>query len=426
MKIRNLLSLLLLLLVTAPASAQGSKDYQARTTADPAVPVEKLNLLVKPMTKAELEVEAKAWLALLKNKAVALSAAEITARTGEGEAREKAADQVTSLTEEQTGLVARFNAVLKALEAKGGETEDYENYISAVTGWTSDDTKNVATMWNKVYAWLKSDDGGLKYAWNIGYFLGTLIIFKILAAIVARIVKQGVNRLKKTSELLREFFVSTTRKVIFFIGFIVALSFLGVEIGPFLAALGVVGFVIGFALQGTLSNFASGIMILIYRPYDVGDVVKVAGVAGTVNAMTLVSTTIRTFDNQNVMVPNNSIWGDVITNITGCDTRRVDMTFGIGYADDIPKAHSVLEEIVKEHPLTLENPAPVVKLHELGDSSVNFIVRPWCKTSDYWSVYWDVTRSVKERFDQQGISIPFPQQDVHIHQEKGVKAAAGA
>jgi small conductance mechanosensitive channel len=197
-----------------------------------------------------------------------------------------------------------------------------------------------------------------------------------------------------------------------------------VEIGPFLAAIGVIGFVVGFALQDTLSNFASGVMLLVYRPYDIGDVVNAAGVLGKVDAMTLVSTTLKTFDNQDVIVPNSSIWGGIITNITANDIRRVDMTFGIGYGDDIDKAQGILEDIIKKHPLVLKEPEFVIKLHELADSSVNFIVRPWTKGADYWAVYWDVTKSVKERFDAEGVSIPFPPRDVHMYQEAAPEPAA--
>jgi len=157
-------------------------------------------------------------------------------------------------------------------------------------------------------------------------------------------------------------------------------------------------------------------MILVYRPYDVGDLVDVAGAFGTVDAMTIVSTTLRKPDNQKVVIPNNMIWGDIITNITGTSKRRVDMVFGIGYSDDIAKAQKILEEILANHEAILKDPAPVVKVHELADSSVNFVVRPWVATENYWDVHWDITRSVKEQFDAQGVSIPFPQRDVHMHQ----------
>ena len=158
-------------------------------------------------------------------------------------------------------------------------------------------------------------------------------------------------------------------------------------------------------------------MILFYKPFDVGDVVEAGTVFGTVSHMSLVNTTILTLDNQTLVVPNNKIWGDVIKNLNSQSERRVDMVFGIGYADDIPKAERVLQSIVSAHDAVLEEPEPVVRLHELGDSSVNFVVRPWVKSEDYWTVYWDVTREVKMRFDAEGISIPFPQRDVHLYQE---------
>jgi small conductance mechanosensitive channel len=156
-------------------------------------------------------------------------------------------------------------------------------------------------------------------------------------------------------------------------------------------------------------------MIMIYRPFDVGNYVTVAGVSGTVKEVSLVSTTVTTPDNQVIIIPNGNVWGSVITNVTGSDTRRVDLVFGIGYQDDAATAQRIMEEVVTEHPLVLKEPAPMIRLHELGESSVNFVCRPWSKTSDYWSVYWDVTRRVKERFDAEGVSIPFPQRDVHLY-----------
>jgi small conductance mechanosensitive channel len=248
-------------------------------------------------------------------------------------------------------------------------------------------------------------------------FVVIVFAFWLLARVLSRLLRTSLDRFKATSNLLREFLVSMVRRITMLIGIVVAISKLGVDIGPLIAAIGAAGLVIGFALQGTLSNFASGIMILLYRPFDVGDVVDVAGVTGKVEAMTMVSTSVNTFDNRLVVVPNNSIWNNVITNITGKATRRVDMVFGISYADDIDAARAILEEIVADHDRVLKDPEPNIKLHELADSSVNFVVRPWARTDDYWDVYWDVTREVKRRFDAAGISIPFPQREVHIVQE---------
>ena len=156
-------------------------------------------------------------------------------------------------------------------------------------------------------------------------------------------------------------------------------------------------------------------MILFFQPFDVGDVVDTSGVSGKVHSMSLVATTITTFDNKRVIVPNSKIWGDIITNASSVSQRRIDMEFGIGYNDSIDEAQALLETIVTEHPLVLDDPAPTIRMNTLADSSVNFICRPWVKTQDYWAVYWDVTRAVKLRFDENGIGIPYPQRDVHLH-----------
>lgn len=254
-----------------------------------------------------------------------------------------------------------------------------------------------------------------------------LIGFRFLATIVSKVINRGLNKSHlQVSHLFREFAISTSRKAVMLFGILIALSQMGIDIGPMLAGLGVAGFVVGFALKDTLSNFASGMMILLYRPFDVGDAVEVDGVVGKVKAMTLVSTTVLTFDNQQLMIPNNNIWGNTIKNITAREIRRVDMTFGIGYGDDIAKAEAILWNIVKEHPLVLDEPETVIKVSALGASSVDFIVRPWSKTTNYWDVYWDITRSVKEEFDKAGITIPFPQSDVHLYRHESVDGGAKA
>ena len=225
----------------------------------------------------------------------------------------------------------------------------------------------------------------------------------------------GSKRLS-ASKLLQELLIGTASRVVWILGFIVVLSMVGIDIGPMLAGLGIAGFILGFALQETLSNFASGLMIMMYRPFDVGDVVTAAGVTGKVDGLTIVSTVITTFDNQRIVVPNSKVWGNVITNATAETVRRVDLVFGIGYQEDIDKARRILEDIISAHPLVLKDPEPVVRLNKLGESSVDFVCRPWCKTVDYWTVYWDVTQQVKKRFDAEGVSIPFPQRDVHVYQ----------
>jgi small conductance mechanosensitive channel len=242
-----------------------------------------------------------------------------------------------------------------------------------------------------------------------------LLAIRTLARVTRRIVGGACDRSSKNmSVLLKNILVSTSGGAVILLGVLIALSQVGISLAPMLAGLGVAGFIVGFALQDSLSNFAAGAMILIYRPFDVDDLVEVPGAAGTVQKMNLVSTTITTLDNQTLVVPNSRIWGDVIKNVTAQRVRRVDLEFGIGYGDDIELAERVLTEIVSGHEKVLAEPEVTIKLHTLGDSSVNFIVRPWTRTADYWDVYWDILREVKLRFDQEGISIPFPQRDVHI------------
>jgi small conductance mechanosensitive channel len=406
-------------LSAASPSAEEEKTAQAMTVSDPDIAVDTLKLKLKPLPKDKLKTEADAWLKLLEEKVRLLSVTEIEIKDATGEAKEKLLEKATALREERTALVDRVSAAVSAYEAKGGEPGDYKKYISAATG-TDMDVTDIKAAWTTVVGWIKSKEGGIRLGKNILFFILAFIAFWIAANILGKVTRRTVSKFQKTSELLKDFFVNTVRRVTIFIGFVFALSMLEVDIGPFLAAIGVAGFVIGFALQGTLSNFASGVMILLYRPYDIADVVTVAGVTGKVHSMSLVSTTIKTFDNQNIVIPNNSIWGGIITNITANPTRRVDMIFGIGYGDDMAKAVSICEEIVKEHPLTLEDPAPAIMVSELGESSVNIIVRPWAATSDNWKVKCDVTRAVKERFDKEGITIPFPQRDIHMYQETSV------
>ncbi len=196
---------------------------------------------------------------------------------------------------------------------------------------------------------------------------------------------------------------------------IAALSKLGIQTTSFVAIIGAAGLAVGLALQGSLANFASGVMIIAFRPFKVGDFIEAGGVAGVVEGIQIFSTQMRTGDNKQIILPNSNITGSNITNYSAKDTRRVDMTFGIGYDDDIKKAKDVLTELIESDERILKDPAPLVALSELGDSSVNFVVRPWVNSADFWSVKFDFTEAVKLRFDQEGISIPYPQQDVHLH-----------
>ena len=321
---------------------------------------------------------------------------------------------------------ASLKPVLDIMDAFELDTEMYRAQLMSVTRYIGSGLLDTDVAVSVVSRYLKKITNWL-FESGPGYLVKLLILVGILLAFrfIARFVRTGLGKALDASnlnlsQLARRMLISTTSNLIMLFGILVALSQLGISLGPLLAGLGVAGFIVGFALQDTLGNFASGVMILLYRPYDVGDLVDVGGVEGRVHKMNLVSTSLLTLDNQLFVVPNTKIWGDVIKNVTDQKTRRVDMVFGISYSDDIPKAESILEDILKLHEKVLDEPEPMVRLHTLGESSVDFVVRPWVKVDDYWDVYWDVTRTVKLRFDEEGVSIPFPQRDVHIYNEGAV------
>lgn len=242
-----------------------------------------------------------------------------------------------------------------------------------------------------------------------------LLLGWIVSRIITRIVR-GVMRKARVEPTLVGFLGNLTFALLMTMVVISAVQKLGVHTTSFVAVLGAAGLAIGFALQGSLANLAAGVMLILFRPFKAGDYVEAGGVSGAVTEVQIFATVLQTPDNKRVIVPNSSITDNTITNYSANDTRRVDLVFGIGYGDDIQKAKQVLEEVLAQDTRVLKDPAPTVAVSELADNSVNFVVRPWVRTADYWGVLFDVTEAVKQRFDAENISIPFPQRDVHLHQ----------
>jgi small conductance mechanosensitive channel len=329
----------------------------------------------------------------------------------------------TEVARQQRLDIDYLSRMVELLERLGEDADDYKAVLVRQGQRLSVSALDAGVLRSLLQsAWESTHDSLVDSAPDVVFdilLFGLIVLaFRWLSHLVKRAVRAACERPGvDMSQLLRDVLISVCGGTVMVIGVLVALAQVGISLGPMLAGLGVAGFVIGFALQDTLANFAAGGMILIYRPYDVDDFVEVAGASGLVKKMSLVSTTITTFDNQTLVVPNSKIWGDVIKNVTAQKVRRVDLVFGIGYGDDIEKAERVLADIVGEHEKILRKPAPVIRLHELADSSVNFVVRPWVKTEDYWDVYWDLTREVKQRFDREGITIPFPQRDMHVYHQ---------
>ncbi|MGI9222782.1 MAG: mechanosensitive ion channel domain-containing protein [Woeseiaceae bacterium] len=329
-----------------------------------------------------------------------------------------------AVTEARVGVATdSLESAVDLMNQVDMDTSLYSQQLVTTTGELSADVLDVGVISGIVSDWTASiadtvTTEGPRLMFRVFIVVIILFIFINLGRGAQAIMKRALQSSKvRFSALLTEMIVKSVKNIVILFGILIALSQLGISLGPLLAGLGIAGFIVGFALQDTLSNFASGMLILIYKPFDVGDFVTAGGVTGKVGHMSLVNTTFKTIDNQVLVVPNNLIWSSVITNVTAQRLRRVDLLFGVSYSDDIEKVEKVLREIVDEHELVLETPEPDVRLHELGDSSVNFICRPWVKTDDYWEVYWDMLRTVKMRFDKEGISIPFPQRDVHMIQE---------
>jgi len=248
--------------------------------------------------------------------------------------------------------------------------------------------------------------------------LGKAIIIFYVGKLLVRLLLRAVSKIMQKQEIddtLESFILSLARIILMLFVIIAAVGALGMQTTSFIAVLGAAGLAIGLALQGSLSNFASGVLIVLFRPYKVGDFVEAAGIAGVIVQVEILTTIFKTGDNKQIIVPNGQVMGSIITNYSAHDTRRVDMVIGVSYDDDLDKVRATLEELIAAENRILAEPAHKIAVSELADSSVNFIVRPWVKSEDYWGVMFDMTEAIKKRFDAEGISFPYPQQDVHLY-----------
>lgn len=422
LKLYSIFCVIVLLALAPSAVAQDQTPplFSAPEPSDVTTTATELEILTVPMTAEELSDLAATWqehikgvlqeIALLNLELAALEDADNTAL------REELASKLDS----QSMIQDSYSAVITAWKTKGAAEEEilvHDTYINALRR-EAVRTTDPRTLVQLAVNWLTSAEGGLGFLLKIGGFLVALWGMYFIARLLRRASRRGLERVPNLSRLLQRFIVNVVYWATFALGTVLVLGFFGVNVTPLFAVFGGLSFIIGFAMQDTLGNLASGLMIMILKPFDTGDYIEVGGASGFVDEMSIVSTQIRTFDNQIIVVPNSKIWGDVITNVSASPERRVDLVFGIGYADSAAQAISVLKELVAAHPKCLDDPAPEIFVGELGDSSVNIFCRPWCKSAEYWNVYWDLTGQAKERFDAEGISIPFPQRDVHLIQDE--------
>lgn len=268
--------------------------------------------------------------------------------------------------------------------------------------------------WDEALTLLKTT--GLEFGIN----LVTAILIFYVGRFMVRVLTRGMRKVMEAQQVdktLVSFASNLISMVLLTFVIIAAVSQLGIQTASFIAVLGAAGLAVGLALQGSLSNFAAGVLIVFFRPYKVGDFVEAAGIAGSVMEVQILTTVLKTGDNKRVIVPNAQIMGSIITNYSANDTRRVDMVIGVSYDDDLDKVRSTLEDIIAAEDRILDEPACTIAVSALADSSVNFVVRPWVATSEYWNVLFDLTETIKKRFDKEGITFPFPQQDVHLYKE---------
>jgi len=255
-------------------------------------------------------------------------------------------------------------------------------------------------------------DFGIKVATALAIFLiGKFLVRLVVSAISKVMQKQAVDKTLET------FICNLVRISLMVVVVIAAIGAMGIQTTSFIAIFGAAGLAVGLALQGSLSNFASGVLIVLFRPYRVGDFIEAAGIAGSVEQVQILTTILKTGDNKQIIVPNSQIMDSIITNYSANPTRRIDMVVGVSYDDDLDKVRKTIEDLIAAEDRILAEPVPTIAVSALADSSVNFVVRPWVNSADYWGVMFDMTEAIKKRFDKEGISFPFPQQDVHLYKQ---------
>ncbi len=388
------------------------------------IPADDLEILLVPLTAEELSGVAGSWQGYVRSQLEDVAQINLQLRSANGEQEASLRSQLSSLSESGSDFLNNYRLVLEAWTLKGAKAEELEphtDYIVALKAGALK-TTDLQTLFQNAWTWLFSWDGGVGVLMAALGVLLAVWAMMFIARMVRRITERGLGKIPTISRMLKRFIATTVYWVVFVLGILVVLALFGVNVTPLFAVLGGLSFILGFALQETLGNLASGLMIMVLKPFDTGDYIQVGGSSGFVDEMSVVSTKIRTFDNQIIVVPNSKIWGDVITNVSASEERRVDLVFGIAYSDNAAQAIDVLKDLVAQHALCLKTPEPEVFVGELGDNSVNIFCRPWSKSDDYWTVYWDLTGQAKERFDEEGISIPFPQRDVHLIPVEGANS----
>lgn len=384
--------------------------------SEPGITVAELSHLLVPLTAEELTEVSGIWLDHVREKTAEIARAQAK-RVGSADPKdEQAVRSIARMVEQRARLLERYTLVVDSLERKGGDQGLVQKLRSYRQGILYEETALASTkaIFGAFVEWLGRTDGGIALLQRIFVAFLALGLIVLAARIARGFVKLWISRSKRISKLLQAFIVGAFFWLFILAGIIVVLASIDVDITPLFALIGGASFILAFAFQDTLGNLASGLMIMINQPFDEGDYIEVGGVGGTVRNVSMVGTTVATPDNRVIVVPNKNVWGNVIVNASASETRRVDLVFSASYEDPIQEVLAVLNEQVAGHPRVLADPPPDIRPNELGASAVNYVCRPWVNADDYWDVKCELTQSVKEAFDARGLTMPFPQQEVHV------------
>ena len=338
----------------------------------------------------------------------------------EGSLKNQLVVNATNLQSARTAIIDRFNVILEELDRKGGDSKSSRKYIEAITK-AEIDVKDSEGLGVRLLSWFKSEQGGLRWASNIGKFIGIVLASAIVSQILGFMISK-LLKLSNTSKLMRQFMVVVINRGGILVGILLALTALEVSLAPVFAVLGGASFVLAFALQSNLGNFASGLMLMVYKPFDVGDEVKIGSLWGFVDSINLASTKIKGFGGQMFSVPNNAVWSGTVENLTASETRKVKVGLRINFDQDLTEIEQVLLDIFKSHPQILKNPAPSTMVGNIEDYYyISLGAAGWTKNDDFWKVSSDIIRTIQTRFEQEGIKLGTPAQDIRLISESDEK-----
>lgn len=409
--------------VVADEGAEEAEPLEALTADNPEIPSDQLKVLLKPLTQEQLQAEADAWFLLLQQKAQEISDLEYAIKVQEEEIggdvdtqKEEQVVTATRLKTEQTNLASRLNTVLEDLEAKGGDPKTYQQYVSAVSGLEFDIT-NTEGLGLRFTTWLQSEEGGIKLGLNLLKFFGILIVTVIVAPRLGKVTDHALARVSNISTLFRGFVVMVVNRSVLVVGALLAIASLGVNLGPILAVVGGASFVLAFALQSNLGNFASGLMLLINKPFDVGDEVKVAGYWAYVDSISLANTKLKAFNGSMITLPNNTVWGGDIINYTHGEIRKQMIPINIKFEQDMNQVYQMWMDITSSHPKVLKDPAPGwFPYNSSYEYYISVSLSAWTTKDDYWEVYVDLIKELQKRIEELNIQLAAPQQEIKLAQ----------